>query len=77
MAQLKEAQITLSILSRANLTYADLSNSFISECDFSMANVFMAKMHESFEEKCIWSGANKSSAQGTNEQLKKAEQWGK
>jgi hypothetical protein len=37
----------------------------------------MAKMHESFDEKCIWSGANKSSAQGTNEQLKKAEQWGK
>jgi uncharacterized protein YjbI with pentapeptide repeats len=49
----------------------------MSECDFSGADVYMAKMHESFDEKCIWSGANKSSAQGTNEQLKKAEQWGK
>ena len=37
----------------------------------------MAKLHESFEEKCLWNGANRSAAQGTNEQLKRAEQWSK
>jgi uncharacterized protein YjbI with pentapeptide repeats len=77
MAQLADAKITLCSFSGADLSYADLSHAVINESDFSNSNVNMAKMHEVLEADNIWTGANKSMAQGTSEERKKAEQWGK
>ena len=77
MAQLKDATITESQAQRCRFHYTDFSNGFFYRVDFTDSRFDMALLHNIVEESCNWSGANRGAAQGTNEQLKKAETWGK